>query len=432
MHNRLLPLQCRCFAYFSIPLLLRSLSRRPLSCHPRNPLFRAACSAYDDIQHTRPFSQRSDSHHSHNPTSSSSGGTGKVRRRPSQQPSDAESVLGPGFKGNLLRDTGSLGGYNQIFPSPVGGEERRRYLKIMATASDCYADQRCGCAWCSRRLRARHMASTALEIFNATGNARHRPFSASPTVGSSSSNGVRPSSSSSLRSLSEQSCRIPERSLCRAESVPSPSKLAPRTASDTPAVSRSCADGADSITPDGEGSSSRSPTKPAASYLSSSYLSSSKMDRHLARYLKALYSSSSRARRAPQGSSTLEDSSSSNNAQGDQQAASGPMKPSSGSSSALDPPKVLSGVCPPQPSSSSSPHPLVPRVARLASARGASARSPAPDGEIDHQIQAMRVVTGALLSNSFVSCYSSGLKGRQTVRSASAKRVSAKPTYDRI
>ena len=77
-------------------------------------------------------------------------------------------------------------------------------------------------------------------------------------------------------------------------------------------------------------------------------------------------------------------------------------------------------------SASPAANPLVPRVARLASARGASHRhSPSISQGVDHELMAMRVTTAALLSNSFVSCYATSDQqcvGRSKVSSAPPKR----------
>lgn len=400
----------KCFVHI---FALCSLARRPLSAQPRSRLLGAASSfTKDDTVHIGGLSPQQLEQHPYNTTFSSSiNGAGKARRRLSQQSSDSDSVMGPGFKGDLLRDTGTLGRYNQIFPTVSGGEERRRYLKIMATSSDCYADQRCGCAWCSRRLRVRHMASTALEIYSATGNMRHRPFSASATGGVNASSSIRRPTSAIRSAVSQQTSHD---STSRVEA--SFTSQTSTTPCGTPPVHPLGDHGpnvyaAEDSIHDSEECSSASPKK-------SVFDLSSKMDRHLAKYLKALHSSGSRYRRTPTTTSVSKDQGGSSG-EGSHTVPAG--TPPSGSLS-TPPMKSSKGSGCPRPPTASSPS-LVPRVARLASARQASHGPPV--GGIDHQIQAMRVVTGALLSNSFVSCYSSGFgrEGRSSLsRSVSAQR----------
>ena len=301
--------------------------RRPLSAMPRSRQLSATVRAIDEVlnasppRHSPPGA-RAAHHNADAPTVSS-----RWQRLVQQMP-DHDSVLGPGFMAaGSGTGSGSIGRYHQILPSPEG-KERARYLKIFATASDAFPDQRCGCSWCSRRLRVRHMASTAMEIFAVTGNHRHRPFSASPLVGSGA-NAVR-SPSTAVRSLSQMSYHSPQKpsgepaktefsegvsyapSSAFKESGSSPTCKPPRPSGRSPLVFNPAMGGGGGGQPSnlqdspneiyaarqGDGGSMKDsgyePEENASSSLphSTALLDlSSKMDRHLARYLKALHSS---------------------------------------------------------------------------------------------------------------------------------------------
>ncbi len=125
--------------------------RRPLSSIPKSRQLRAATAALEDMLSSSP------------PRSAGSArpqGGGKQLLAPERrgvrslnmQPLTEVDSFGPGFLlGGRKKDPDGMGRYNSIYPGDnLLRSDRTRFLKIMATASDLFPDQRCGCAWCAR------------------------------------------------------------------------------------------------------------------------------------------------------------------------------------------------------------------------------------------------------------------------------------------